>query len=102
MNDHAKPEAKSVIDYDNLQFHELAKWFDPLEGEDFDNLVDSIRHNDFFSASSCTKAKSLRAAIATVHARPRVIASRRGTSKISHYRKIHSNSYLLRTLRVGI
>jgi ParB-like chromosome segregation protein Spo0J len=44
MNDQTKPIAPT-IDYDALEFHSLAKWFDPLEGDEFDALVDSIRRN---------------------------------------------------------
>jgi hypothetical protein len=46
MNDVTKSEtAKPALDYDALEFHPLAKWFDPLEGDEFDALVDSIRRN---------------------------------------------------------
>jgi hypothetical protein len=41
MNDVTKPIAS--IDYDALEFHPLAGWFDLLEGEEFDALVDSMR-----------------------------------------------------------
>ena len=42
MNDLTKPIA---LDYDALEFHPLAAWFPPLEGDEFDVLVDSIRRN---------------------------------------------------------
>jgi hypothetical protein len=45
MNDATKPIAPT-LNYDALEFHPHAvEWFDPLEGDEFEPLVDSIRRN---------------------------------------------------------
>ena len=94
MNDPTKPIAPT-LNYDALEFHPLAGWFDLLEGDEFDALVDSIRRNGLLQQVVLHEGKVL---AGRNRYRACKTASYRFSAKTSPQARTRSSSYLPKML----